>query len=288
MERIGIIGAGKVGIALAHALASAGFPVSISSRSERSLQAATEHVPSVELERSLLDLVRSSRVVLIAVPDSQVEPVATAIAEASRGKIVYHTSGALSKKSLSAVADAGAEVGCLHPIQTFATVSSAIKLLPGSYFGVTAEGKARSTAGSIVGSLGGRVVEVSDGDRPIYHAAASSASNFFVALTAYASDLLQTIGISRADAERCLLPLVRGTLSNIEDLGTAQALTGPIARGDAITVRLHLDSIAERLPAALPVYKALADRTVELGIEKGTLDIGAAERIREALTEPRI
>ncbi len=198
-------------------------------------------------------------------------------------KSAFHLSGALSIEVLGDLRRKGASVGAIHPIQTFATLGRAIELLPGSYFGVTADPGALPAAMELAEALGGKPIAIADSDKPIYHAAACVASNFFVALVDCAERLMESAGVPREVAAKCLLPLIEGTLSNVEALGPMEALTGPIARGDVDTVAGHLKALEENAPEELAVYVALARRTAEIALRRGSIDAERADGLRKAL-----
>jgi predicted short-subunit dehydrogenase-like oxidoreductase (DUF2520 family) len=119
--------------------------------------------------------------------------------------------------------------------------------------------------------------------KTLYHAAAVMACNYLVALEDAALELAEAAGIARDEALEALLPLVKGTLSNLEKVGIPDCLTGPIARGDAETVRQHLRAIGERLPGLLALYKLLGRRTLEVALARGALGAEAAGALRELL-----
>jgi predicted short-subunit dehydrogenase-like oxidoreductase (DUF2520 family) len=279
LNSVGIVGAGKVGIALASSLASRGYRVVMASRSRASLEEACNAVPSALCLSSAAEVAKESDCVLVAVSDRQIERVASAFGPEVEGKSVFHTSGALSIELLAPVRSYGGFVGSIHPLQTFATVESAVRLLPGSFFGVTADERAAGTADRLVAEVGGKTIHIDDGDKPIYHAAACAASNYMVALAHYASSLLSIIGVDDADRTACLIPILGGTLANIERLGVADALTGPISRGDSLTVGRHLEALLRRAPEKIPVYKALARETIAVALERGSIDGATEERL---------
>ncbi|MEZ5062299.1 MAG: DUF2520 domain-containing protein [Solirubrobacterales bacterium] len=106
--------------------------------------------------------------------------------------------------------------------------------------------------------------EIPAGSRAAYHAAASMASNFLIALESSAAALLDAAGID--DARELLAPLVLRSAANWAEAGDA-ALTGPIARGDEATVARHLEAIAATAPELEDLYRALAERTREIASE---------------------
>lgn len=280
---IGIIGAGKVGVSLAYALNRAGYNTAIWSRSNASLDKAASFVKGTRVMGSPAEVAGFAGALLITTSDSAVEEVARPLGWRVCDRKIFHTSGVLSIEALRVCRDWGAVVGSIHPLQTFATVENAIENLPGSYFGVTADEGAVETALEIVGALKGKAIMVRDEDKPVYHAAACVASNYLVSLIDYAKGLLEIIGTPPADAERCLMPLIEGTVANIGDLGTVAALTGPISRGDASTVLRQVEALDSTSPESLVLYRTLAERTIQLALEKGGIGKAGAKRLREAL-----
>ena len=156
--------------------------------------------------------------------------------------------------------------------------------MPGSAFRVEASSdELRRTLEEMATAVGGRPFALG-ADPTLYHVSAVLASNYLVTLLDLASTLWTELGASREDGLRSLLPLVRGTIENIERLGTPAALTGPIARGDAGTVAHHIDVLRRLAPHVVPVYKELALRTVSVALAKGTIGDDDARRLTRALS----
>lgn len=195
--------------------------------------------------------------VILAVPDDALSEIAMALAghgEAPRGAAAFHLSGALGTDPLAPLHARGYSVGTLHPFQTVANPITGADLLPGSYFAISGEPQALSAARRILAALGSRGFTVPVSQRPYYHMAGVFASNYLLAVLSVAARFLDRAGIPEEDAFDAVLPLVKGTLRNLEDLGARQALTGPVARGDVETVHLHLRMLEgrdRRLYAAL-------------------------------------
>jgi predicted short-subunit dehydrogenase-like oxidoreductase (DUF2520 family) len=266
---VGIIGAGAVGHALGRRLADHGWRVTI--------------VGGRAVERARL--AAASPLAVIAVPDDAVGAVAAAIADAGgwrRGQAVVHTSGALDASVLAPAAHAGALTGVLHPFQTLAAGAGADRLA-GVYYGVEAAEPLLGLLQALVRRIGGTPVRIESGVKPIYHLAAVLASNATVALYDAAVELLAGAGLPRADAVRALLPLLRGTVDNLERLGVAGALTGPASRGDGGTVARHRHALRGRAPDLVAVYDALTRRMVRLARGEGRLNDAGARRILEAI-----
>jgi predicted short-subunit dehydrogenase-like oxidoreductase (DUF2520 family) len=189
--------------------------------------------------------------VLLCVPDAE---IATAAAAVAPGVPVGHCSGATGLGVL-----AGHEAFGLHPLMTVpATGTPAFAGAGAAVAGSTA--RALAIAHELAARLGLQATTVADEDRAAYHAAASIASNFLVTLEGAAERLAAGAGVDRA----LLAPLVRAAVENWARLGAAEALTGPIARGDEATVARQRAAVAERTPDLLPLFDALADATRSL------------------------
>jgi predicted short-subunit dehydrogenase-like oxidoreductase (DUF2520 family) len=220
--------------------------------------------------------------ILVAVPDDAIGDVARTLAGAGmRGGTVLHTCGARGAEALEALVAAGVACGTLHPLQTVASPEEGVRALPGVAFAIDGAPEAAAWAEHLVAVLDGLVLHIPTASRPLYHAAAVMASNYFVALMATAVMLMMEAGVEEATARRALEPLARTSLENAFRLGPAAALTGPIARGDANTVRGHLVALKEAPAAAATLYRAAGLATLELARQKGLADVpaGAIEEL---------
>lgn len=239
---LAIIGAGRVGRALGRRLREQGWKVgAVITRNEASARRAVRSIgagkPFSGLTRQLL----ASRVILIAVPDDEIPGVAGDLAriggEELRGNIVLHTSGALDSGVLHSVKENGAAVASMHPLQTF--TGRTIPSLEGRIFTVEGDAVAIRVARKIVRTLGGSPVLISAEKKVLYHAAAAMAAGHALALEEAATQLLISLGMSRREAVRALLPLTRQVLDNLERFGPRAAWTGPLSRRDFKTVAAH-------------------------------------------------
>jgi predicted short-subunit dehydrogenase-like oxidoreductase (DUF2520 family) len=171
----------------------------------------------------------------------------------------------------------------MHPLQSFATAEEAVRILPGSYCCIEGDAGAVEVLSDAARAVGAHVMTIPTEGKTLYHAAAVVASNFLVALEHAAIRLDEAAGIDPGDAVRSLLPLVKGTVSNLESVGIPQCLTGPMARGDVETTRRHVEAIAQSLPDLLPLYKVLGLETVKTALAKGTLTDECAAELRGML-----
>jgi predicted short-subunit dehydrogenase-like oxidoreductase (DUF2520 family) len=231
LDSIAIVGAGRLGTALAAALRDTDLPVT-GPLGRGSVAAGT------------------AAAVLLCVPDAE---IAAAAALVEAGPLVGHCSGATGLDVL-----APHEAFGLHPLMTVAHDSAAFAGAGAAVAGSTP--RAERVAEALARALGLIPTHVADADRAAYHAAASIASNFLVTLEGAAERLAATAGVERA----LLAPLVRAAVENWAARGAADALTGPIARGDDATVERQRAAVAERTPDLLPLFDALADATREL------------------------
>ncbi|MDD5039194.1 MAG: DUF2520 domain-containing protein, partial [Dehalococcoidales bacterium] len=135
----------------------------------------------------------------------------------------------------------------------------------------------------MAGALDGNWIELAAGNKVVYHAAAVIACNYLVTLVKLATDLWQTFNISTQEATKALMPLLRGTLNNIESVGIPQCLTGPIARGDIGTINKHLDALEKAAPTLLPAYRELGLQTIPIALAKGRINRQQAEELQAIL-----
>lgn len=281
-----LVGAGRVGTAVAELLVRAGHTaVGVSSRSpERSAAAAARlQVPVVES-----DDLSSCEVVLLGVPDGALAEVAGVVAPGLRpATAVIHFSGTSGIGPLAAAVAAGASACALHPVQACPDVDTAIARLPGSYWGVTTTPEAREWAATLVRDvLAGTPIEVQEEDRPVWHAAAVTTSNGMAALMAVGENLLGSIAV--AEPHEVLGPLARGTIENaIAGGGGGPTLTGPAVRGELDTFVRHLDAVARTAPNLVPGYTLAVRLVIEAAGLEGRIDPEATTTLLELLEECR-
>jgi predicted short-subunit dehydrogenase-like oxidoreductase (DUF2520 family) len=279
---ISVVGAGRVGTALAVLLRRSGHRIVAVSGRAATAERAARFLPETPVT-SRAEAASAAEVVVVGVPDALVETTATAIApNLGRAAAVVHLSGALGLEALHGVRAAGATPVALHLLQTFPTVEAALDRVPGSAAAVTAATEEGFALGErLAVDAGARPFRLADAARPLYHAGAVLASNAVVALLALAEQVFRGAGVDEP-AER-FLPLTRASVDNVGELGAAEALTGPVVRGDAATVDRNLRALAERSPAAVSPYVALSRAAADLAVTAGRLDVGRRAQIEEVL-----
>jgi len=280
---IAIIGCGTVGTAMGKLLARAGYPITgVATRSLDTAGRAAKMIGAERFSDCPWDVSRGALVVFVTTPDDAIESTCKAVVEHQgfdKHAVVIHCSGALSSAVLSSARRCEARVASLHPLQSFASVDQAEKLVPGSFCAIEGDKTALPVARQLVQDVGGVLMEITPEAKPLYHAAAVAASNYLVTLMDLALKLDRGAGIPSDGSFRALLPLIKGTLNNIGAKGIPAALTGPVARGDVDTVTAHLRAIEERAPECLMIYKTLGLYTVDLARDKGTCSKKAAEKL---------
>jgi len=286
MPKVGFIGAGTVGTALAVRLSRKGYPVvAVSSRSQTSARKLAQLVKGCLALNSSQEVADSAELVFITTPDDAIASVTSQV-NWHNGQSVVHCSGAASTDILETAGKSGSLAGAFHPLQTFASVQQAIDNIPGSTFAVEAEEPLLSILKDMASALDGRWIELKASDKVIYHAAAVFACNYMVTLVKLATDLWQTFNVPTQPATQALMPLLRGTLNNIEKVGIPQCLTGPIARGDTGTIKKHLDALQKAAPALASTYRELGLQTIPISLAKGKINQRQERELKAVLEQP--
>jgi predicted short-subunit dehydrogenase-like oxidoreductase (DUF2520 family) len=257
---IAIVGAGRLGTALAMELRQARYTISeiVSRNKAASKRKAAALARKVHARPSTVNNARlDADVIWLCVPDREIKNAARRLASAIdwKRKIAFHSSGALSSDELDIMRQRGAAVGSIHPLMTF--VSGSILSLKGVPFAMEGDAAAIRAARRLVRELGGQAFTIRKQHKTAYHAWGSLASPLLVATLVTAEQLARAAGLSAREARRKMVPIVKQTIANYERLGPAGAFSGPIVRGDAEIVRKHL-RVLKKVPEAREVYLALA------------------------------
>jgi predicted short-subunit dehydrogenase-like oxidoreductase (DUF2520 family) len=287
MLTIGFIGAGTVGTALAVRLQQKGYRViAVNSRSRSSAERLAGMVEGCQVHDNGQGVADAVDMVFITTPDGVIPQIAVQL-EWRPGQSVVHCSGADSLDVLAPVTSKGASAGGFHPLQTFASIRHAIENIPGSTFAIEAEEPLLGTLREMAESLEGKWIRLGPGDKVLYHAAAVLACNYLVTLVKLSTDLWETFGVPRVEATKALLPLIRGTVNNLENVGLPDCLTGPIARGDLGTIQKHIAALKTKAPQLLPVYLELGRQTIPIALAKGKIDESRAKELQTVLDYSR-
>ncbi|OPF84529.1 oxidoreductase [Streptomyces antioxidans] len=282
---VGVVGAGRVGPALAASLKLAGHrPVAASGVSDASVRRAAALLPDVPVVPPSEVLARAE-LVLLTVPDDALPELVGGLAETGAvrpGQLLVHTSGRYGVGVLEPALRAGALPLALHPVMTFTGTSVDVPRLAGCSFGVTAPEELRLAAEALVIEMGGEPEWIAEESRPLYHAALAVGANHLTTLVAQSLELLRASGVEAPD--RMLGPLLGAALDNALRSGDA-ALTGPVARGDAGTVAAHVAELRRHAPHAVAGYLAMARTTADRALAHGLLKPELAEDLLGVLSD---
>ncbi|PNU06727.1 Rossmann-like and DUF2520 domain-containing protein [Novosphingobium guangzhouense] len=263
-KRIGIVGTGRVARAFALALRGrSAAPIMLWGRSPQRVAQVSGEVAQCTAADTLNMLTAACDLIVIAIADGAIAGIVAAMKQAppKPGAFVCHVSGGSGIAPLVDLQSTEVLTAAVHPAMTFTgNPAFEVSRMAEACFAVTASSdRAMAISLALVDALGGKAVEVTEDHRPLYHAALCHAANHLVTLVAGASQALTAAGVT--DPGTFLAPLVRAALENTLEQGIA-ALSGPVLRGDADTIRSHLHAIAHDVPSLMAPYKAMAQATL--------------------------
>ena len=290
MADIVIIGPGRVGTAIGVLAERAGWRVTaVGARNAARGAAAAAQIGSDVRACEPAEAAGLGDLVLLTVRDDAIEDLCRELARAEAfrgGASVAHCCGALSSEVLSPARQAaGCSVASIHPLQTFPSADRAIETFAGTFCFCEGDGEALDRVEALACAIGGVPIRLESSAKALYHAAASVACNYLAALLDASLSMTSRAGIDRETASKALGPLVRSTVDNVLSLGPAEALTGPIARGDVETVARHLRAIRVLPEDVQQFYRTAGRWTVELARRKGTIDENTVNRLRQTLED---
>jgi predicted short-subunit dehydrogenase-like oxidoreductase (DUF2520 family) len=260
-----IVGAGRLGSAIASALHTSGAVVSeLVVRNRPSSIKAAKPLSRTVCAKVLTDASKcTAQVVWVCVADSEIAKVARQMAKAGEwpGRAVLHSSGALSSDELDPLRRRGAHVASVHPMMSF--VHGVRPALQGVTFAMEGDEQALRVARQVVRKWKARAIEIRKQDKALYHAWGAFLSPLIVAELATSEKVAAAVGISPVEARKVMAPILRQTIDNYLEHGPEAAFSGPIVRGDAETVRRHLQALKNVSPAN-DVYLSLARAAVDL------------------------
>ena len=276
-DRVFILGAGRAGRSLAHALRAGGVQVTgLHGRRTSGAEGITAGPPPASLGNATC--------VLVTVRDAQLEDALTTLATAAiaPGAVVLHASGSMDPAGLAGLRRAGHPCGTFHPLVALSDPEHAPQTLRGAWIGVDGDDQARKVSERLATTLGANVLYIPPGEKARYHAAAVFASNFPTVLMCLAEELMREVGIAPDVARKALHPLFASAVENLRGGSGASALTGPIVRGDSDTIARHLKALRAH-PDALDAYRALSRAALRWVREGGTAADGRLDEIERLL-----
>ena len=287
---ITIIGMGRLGTALAIALSKNRYSIStLVSRRPRTLKKAARLLDAdvrLLVAKDIKQL-QSSDITLITTPDDQLPLVVAGLSKmkSNARSVALHTSGALSSQALSQLKSKGWNIGSVHPLISVSGFKATTNAFEGAFWCVEGDRKALSAARQLVRDLNGHSFSIKAEVKSLYHAAAVMGSGNVTALFDVAIDMLSRCGLTKREARKILLPLLKSTVENLTFRSPAEALTGTFSRGDIGTVERHLAALStSHLDMAKSVYRLLGLKSLSLAEEHG-LDPLMSKRIQRLLKD---
>ena len=289
MRSLNIIGAGRVGRSLARLWRVKGeFAIQdVLDRTPHGARSATAFIGAGSAAGSLGEM-RPAETWMLSPPDAKIIHCCEALAASGLlrpGDIVFHCSGSLASLELASAARCGAAIASVHPLKSFADADDAVRTFEGTYCAAEGDAAALAALRPTFERIGGRVSEIAPQHKTIYHAASVIVCNYLVALLETGLRSYEQAGLPRDTAMRMMEPLVRETVDNVFRLGTARALTGPIARGDDRVVAKHLEALSAWNADFGELYRGLGAVAMELARTGGEANPEAMARLAEALRE---
>jgi predicted short-subunit dehydrogenase-like oxidoreductase (DUF2520 family) len=287
MKTLNIIGAGRVGRTLT-ALWFQRKVFAIQSVLNRTPAHARDAVSFIGAGRAVaaLPAMQPAGVWLLATPDGDIVRVAGSLAASEllrAGDVVFHCSGAMAASDLRTVLPRGVVVASVHPLKSFAVVADAVRTFAGTYCAAEGDATALAVLKPAFEQIGARVTEIDARFKTVYHAASVMVCNYLTALMEAGLQCYEKAGLPRATATAMMEPLVRETVDNVFKLGTVNALTGPIARGDHTVVARQLDALREFNPQLAEIYRALGVPALALARTQGHAEAQALELLERLL-----
>lgn len=289
MRRLSIIGCGNLGKTLGRLWSQEKvFSVGdILNRSEESGSAAASFIGA---GRGVVGVAAMSpaEVFLISTPDDQIVESCNALAASGllrTGDVVFHCSGALPSAVLIAAKDAGACIGSVHPVKSFANPDVSLENFSGTFCGMEGDDESLKILRQAFEAVGGKTFAINPQFKTIYHAAAVMVCNYLTSLIEVGAQAYLKAGLDRETSMQVMEPIVRGTMESIFDAGTVRALTGPIARGDHSIVSKQLAALYEWNPRFGNLYRDLGATALELSRLQGSASPASLAALAELLEQ---
>jgi predicted short-subunit dehydrogenase-like oxidoreductase (DUF2520 family) len=267
MTDFSVIGAGRLGTSLGYALIKKEYKIkALSCRTVSSADESRKLIGEGIASTDNIKTARAGKIIFLCLPDEEIEKVTRVLAGSDINwskKFVFHCSGLIPSEVLKPLGAKGAFTASFHPIQSFAQKKTPPAQFENIYFGLEGCTEALALSQKIVRQLGSHPLILQPEDKAVYHAACSTASNFFVVLLEMAVSLLKQIDLKEEKALQILLPLVKGTLHNVKKFNTRTSLTGPVIRGDRKSIQKHLE-VLRHFPPYYETYTKLASQALEM------------------------
>lgn len=291
MKTFSIIGCGAVGKTVGRLFYEAGIlePRDILTRSLESARQAAEFIGAGRPTAAWQEL-READLYLVAASDDAIATCAKALAQSGAvrpGVVVCHLSGALSSAVLEPVARLGALVASVHPVKSFAQPGVCVTDFAGTWCGIEGDPAAVDFLSGAFRAIGGEIFTLDPKFKTVYHAGSVMVCNYLTALIEAGARAYQKGGVPREQAFQVMEPLVRATVENVFRSGTAQALTGPIARGDAAVVSAQLEALEAWDGEMARLYRDLAVVALKISRRRGQASDSGLAAVAKLLGKER-
>ncbi|WP_224983137.1 Rossmann-like and DUF2520 domain-containing protein [Geomonas agri] len=291
MKTFSMIGCGAVGKTAGRLLQQSGVAAvqDILTRSAASAQAAADFIGAGRPVADFDQLVRAD-LYLVASPDDAIAACAQGLCRAGlldSDTTVCHLSGSLASDILQPARAMGAQVASVHPVKSFADPAVCVDDFAGTWCGIEGDPQTCQFLAELFGAIGGRIFPIDPRFKTVYHAGSVLVCNYLTALMEAGLRAFQKGGVPRETALLVMEPLVRGTVDNVFRVGTARALTGPIARGDAGVVARQLDALDNFDDELALIYRALGRVALDLSRERGQASVSGLAAIENLLATPK-
>ena len=279
--RLNVIGAGKLGRTLARLFSDAGLVTmgAIYNRKIENSRSAQTFIGAGRVISHIEELAdQPAELWMIATPDDAIRNCAEQLATLKNmdwdwnSTTVFHSSGLKTALELAALQNLGSSVASAHPAHSFASPQRSLSNFSATVCTLEGDDNAITVLDGLFSGIGGLTTRLQPEAKALYHAATVMASNYLVALIGASETLLEKAGIEDALASAILSPLMRQSLENGLTVGAANALTGPIARGDIETLQAHLAAITQTAPDLRNTYRTMGRQALKLAQKKNNLN----------------
>lgn len=288
MKTVNIVGCGNVGKTLARLWTERGV-LKVQSILNRSMASARRAVDLVGSGQAVDDYAQMSRAdfVMISTSDESIEECCRKLCRSDAvepGVIVFHCSGSLPSSLLEPARSAGASIASVHPVNSFPDPAAAVETFAGTFCAVEGDSGACLALRDVMESCGAIPFSIQVEQKTVYHAATVFVCNYLVVLMEVGLRCFEQAGVPRETAIEVIEPIARRTLDNVFKIGPAQALTGPIARGEPSVVARQSEALGEWDKTIQGIYKTLGQAATDLSAIQANATPEALAAIKKMLT----
>jgi len=267
MKTINCIGCGRLGKTILRLIVD-NQVAKINEVVNQSLQSAEAAIKFVGQGKavSTLDALSPADIYFITTRDDTVQHICEELARNNLLKphsIVIHFSGSLTSDVLLSARNVGCFIASIHPVKSFANSEVAVNHFSGTYMAIEGDTEAMPVVNELIQGIGGVAFSIKKESKRQYHAGMVIANNYLTTLHYQAVKSLKESGVEESIAKKLVSMLMGDSLNNVNKFDHKTALTGPIQRGDAVTVKGHMEALRHD-PISKAIYTALGKGTLSL------------------------